>query len=143
MTEGFWDKVLLLKGLYDQTLDPVAQRWKLTRMELDLLLFLHNNPDRATAAEAVKLRRWTKSHVSAAAHALKARGLLSACHPQGNRKTLLLAPLPASQPILQDGLEAQRSFFRSMCRDFTPEEERALDAIAEKIARNIRDAMKK
>ena len=50
MTEGFWDNVLLLKGLYDQALDPVAQRWKLTRMELDLLLFLHNNPDRATAA---------------------------------------------------------------------------------------------
>ena len=86
MTEGFWDKVLLLKGLYDQTLDPVAQRWKLTRMELDL---------------------------------------------------------PASGPVLQEGRQAQRSFFRSMCRDFTPEEERALDAIAEKIARNIRDAMKK
>ena len=77
MTEGFWDKVLLLKGLYDQTLDPVAQRWKLTRMELDLLLFLHNNPDHATAAEAVRLRRWTKSHVSAAAHSLEEKGLLS------------------------------------------------------------------
>lgn len=76
MTEGFWDKVLLLKGLYDQTLDPVAQRWKLTRMELDLLLFLHNNPDHATAAEAVRLRRWTKSHVSAAAHSLEEKGLL-------------------------------------------------------------------
>ena len=121
----------------------MAQRWKLTRMELDLLLFLHHNPNRATAAEAVKLRRWTKSHVSAAAHALKARGLLSACHPQGNRKTLLLAPLPASQPILQDGLEAQRSFFQSMRQGFTPGEERALDTIAEKIARNIRDAMNK
>ena len=143
MTESFLEHVLLLKEAYDRALDPVAQRWKLTRMELDLLLFLHNNPDRATAAEAVRLRRWTKSHVSAAVHALKARGLLSACHPQGNRKTLLLAPLPAAQPILQNGLEAQQSFFQSMRRGFTPGEEQALDAIAEKIARNIRDAMNK
>lgn len=143
MTEGFWDNVLLLKGLYDQALDPVAQRWQLTRMELDLLLFLHNNPERATAAEAVRLRQWTKSHVSAAAHSLRARGLLSAQHPQGNRKTLRLIPLPAAQPILQEGRDAQRSFFQSMRRGFTPEEERALDAISEKIARNIRDAMKK
>ena len=88
-------------------------------------------------------KRQTKSHVSAAAHSLEEKGLLSLAHPPGNRKTLLLTPLPASGPVLQEGRQAQRSFFRSMCRDFTPEEERALDAIAEKIARNIRDAMKK
>lgn len=143
MAADFLEHVLLLKGLYDQALDPVAQRWQLTRMELDLLLFLHNNPDRATAAEAVRLRQWTKSHVSAAAHALKKRGLLSAAHPPGNRKTLRLTPLPAARPILQEGREAQRSFFQSMRRGFTPEEERALEAISGKISRNIRDAMKK
>ena len=55
MIQDFWDDVLLFKGLYDRTLDPVAQRCGLTRMELDLLLFLHNNPDHATAAEAVSI----------------------------------------------------------------------------------------
>lgn len=143
MNGEFWDSILLIKGLYDQALDPVAQRWQLTRMELDLLLFLHNNPDRATAAEAVRLRQWTKSHVSAAVQSLKARGLLSAAHPEGNRKTLRLTPLPAAQPILLDGREAQHSFFQAMRRGFTPEEERVLASISEKIARNIRDATKK
>lgn len=143
MTEEFWDNLLLLKGLYDRMLDPVAQRRQLTRMELDLLLFLHNNPAHNTAAEAVRLRQWTKSHVSAAVHALKARGLLAARHPDGNRKTLRLTPLPAAQPILQEGREAQWTFFQSMRRGFTPEEERTLESISEKIARNVRDAMKK
>lgn len=143
MAETFWDNVLLFKGLYDRTLDPVAQRWNLTRMELDLLLFLHNNPGSATAAEAARLRQWTKSHVSAAVHSLKARGLLAAEHPQGNRKTLRLTPLSAAGPILQEGREAQCAFFQAMRRDFTPEEEQALEAISKKIARNIRDAMKK
>ena len=143
MTDMFWDNVLLFKGLYDQTLDPVAQRWGLTRMELDLLLFLHNNPAHNTAAEAVRLRQWTKSHVSAAVHALQDRGLLTATHPDGNRKTLLLAPLPAAGDIISQGVAAQQSFYRAMHRDFTREEEEFLEAVSRKIARNIRDAMKK
>ncbi len=143
MTEAFWDNVLLFKGAYDQALDPVAQRWKLTRMELDLLLFFANNPTHNTAAEAVRLRQWTKSHVSAAVHALQRRGLLSAEHPKGNRKTLLLTPLPAAAPLLLDGQTAQRSFFQAMRRGFSPEEEQVLETISEKIARNIRDTIKK
>ena len=143
MTEPFLEHVLLLKEAYDRTLDPVAQRWRLTRMELDLLLFLANNPAHNTAAEAVRLRQWTKSHVSAAVHALQDKGLLSAVHPEGNRKTLLLTPLPAAGEPIRDGQEAQRAFFQAMRRGFTPEEERALEAISEKITRNIRDAIKK
>lgn len=94
MFELFWDNLLTFKKRYDQALDPVAQACGLTRMELDLLLFLHNNPTRNTAAEAVRLRRWSKSHVSAAVHALEEKGLLSAGHPPGNRKVLRLTPCP-------------------------------------------------
>ncbi len=143
MTELFWDNVLLFKGAYDQALDPVAQRWKLTRMELDLLLFLSNNPLHNTAAEAVRLRQWTKSHVSAAVHSLQRKGLLSVEHPEGNRKTLLLIPLSAAGPVLLDGKAAQRSFFQAMCRGFTRPEEQVLEAVSEKIARNIRDITQK
>lgn len=143
MTEVFWDNVLLFKGAYDQALDPVAQRWSLTRMELDLLLFLANNPAHNTAAEAVRLRQWTKSHVSAAVHALQDKGLLSVQHPEGNRKTLLLTPLSAARDAIRDGQKAQRTLFQSMRQGFTPEEEQVLESIAEKIARNIWDTMKK
>lgn len=143
MTAPFWDNVLLFKGAYDQALDPVAQRWGLTRMELDLLLFLANNPARNTAADAVRLRQWTKSHVSAAVHSLKGRGLLSAEHPEGNRKILRLTPLPAAGEVILDGQAAQQSFFQAMRRGFTPKEEQVLESISEKIARNIRETMKK
>ena len=142
MTEGFWDNVLLLKGLYDQALDPVAQRWKLTRMELDLLLFLHNNPNRATAAEAVRLRRWTKSHVSAAVHALEGRGLLSAVHPPGNRKVLSLTLLPAAENAIRQGTAAQNRFVETLNRGVSPEELPLAAQIVQKIARNIRDLEK-
>ena len=143
MTDAFWDNVLLVHRLYDQILDPVAQRWDLTRMELDLLLFLANNPAHNTAAEAVRLRQWTKSHVSAAVHSLQQKGLLSAAHPEANRKTLLLTPLPAAGEIVQDGQAAQQSFQQILLHGLTPEQGQAMEAVSVQIARNIRDTIKK
>lgn len=143
MYQVFWDNMLLLKKLYDKVLDPVAQACGLTRMELDLLLFLHNNPAHNTAAEAVRLRRWTKSHVSTAVHALEEKGLLAASHPPGNRKTLRLTPLPAADGIIRQGTAAQSGFIETLNRGITPEELRLIEQVTEKIARNIREYEKK
>ncbi|MDE6280827.1 MAG: hypothetical protein K2M15_03395, partial [Oscillospiraceae bacterium] len=74
---------------------------------------------------------------------LQDKNLLSAEHPKGNRKTRLLFPLPAAEEIIRDGQAAQRSFYQTMLRGFTQEEEQLIEAIAKKIARNIRDAVKK
>ena len=139
MFEQFWDNVLSFKKRYDQALDPVAQRCGLTRMELDLLMFLHNNPGRATAADAVRLRRWTKSHVSAAVHSLEEKGLLAVSHPPGNRKTLRLTPLPAAGDIIRQGAAAQERFTDMLSRGITPEERDVMDRVAGKIARNIQE----
>ena len=137
------ENLLLFHKLYDQALDPVAQEYKLTRMELDLLLFLHNNPDHNTAAEAVRLRRWAKSHVSAAVHSLEEKGLLAASHPPGNRKTLRLTPLPAADGIIRRGAAAQNQFQEILNRGVTPEELRLMEQVFHKIAQNIRDFEKK
>lgn len=139
MLNLFLENLSAFKKRYDQALDPVAQRCGLTRMELDLLLFLHNNPSRNTAAEAVRLRRWAKSHVSAAARALQDRGLLAAGHPPGNRKVIRLTPMPAADGILRQGLEAQGRFFAALSRGVTPEERRIMGQLLDKIARNLRD----
>ena len=139
MLEVSLENLLLFHKLYDQTMDPVAQGCGLTRMELDLLLFLCNNPAHNTAAEAVRLRQWTKSHVSAAVHALRQKGLLAAGHPPDNRKVLHLTPLPAAQGILARGTAAQEAFRRALFQGFTPEEARLLEGMLQKIARNLRD----
>lgn len=143
MTDAFWDSVLLFKSLYEQALDPVAQQWSLTRMELDLLLFLSNNPAHNTAADSIRLRKWSKSHVSAAVRALTEKGLLSAAHPEGNRKTLRLTPLPAADRIVRQGQMAQHSFYEALLNGISPDERQTLTRLFEKIARNVRAAMEK
>lgn len=143
MYQTFWDNMLLLKKLYDEVLDPVARACGLTRMELDLLLFLHNNPEHNTAAQAVRLRRWTKSHVSAAAHTLEEKGLLTASHPPGNRKTLHLIPLPAADDAIGQGIAAQNRFLEALNQGVTQEELALVEQVVQKITRNIRDREKK
>ncbi len=143
MCQTFWENILLFKKLYDETLDPVALDSGLTRMELDLLLFLHNNPEYNTAADAVRLRRWTKSHVSAAVHGLERKGLLSASHPPGNRKILRLNPLPAAGGIIRQGTAAQGRFVDALTQGIPPEELALVEQAVQKITRNIRKLDKK
>jgi len=96
----FWDHLFLFKRLYDQTMDPIAQQWDLTRMELDILLFLANAPAYDTAADIVERRRLTKSHVSVSIHSLIRRGWLERSYLPGNRKSAHLRPPPPSSPPL-------------------------------------------
>ena len=98
----FWDHLFLFKRLYDQTMDPIAQQWDLTRMELDILLFLANAPAYDTAADIVERRRLTKSHVSVSIHSLIRRGWF--CHPilrlqvPAQKQKEFLFHLPQSNP---------------------------------------------
>ena len=55
--------VRTLKRAYDAALKPVAEAHGLTRNEVDVLLFLANNPGYDTARDIVELRGLTKSHI--------------------------------------------------------------------------------
>lgn len=60
----FWDKHKTIISYYELLSGAVCDRYELTQMEYDILMFLHNNPQNNTAAEIVKIRKSTKSHVS-------------------------------------------------------------------------------
>ena len=51
--------------LYESCLMEAQTQTGLSRGELDVLLFLANHPEYDTATDVVKIRRLSKSHVSA------------------------------------------------------------------------------
>ncbi|MDO4546468.1 MAG: MarR family winged helix-turn-helix transcriptional regulator [Clostridia bacterium] len=138
----FWDDALLFKLIYDQALDPVSRKVGLNRMELNLLLFLANNPEYDTASDAIRLRQWTKSHVSAAVRSLTERGFICAQFRSGNRKTVHLSPTPVAEEAIRLGQAAQESFSKSVLMDFTEEDRRELERLFTKIAFNIRKSIR-
>lgn len=138
MTTEFGETQSLIKTLYADCLEPVCTKHQLTRMELDILLFLANNPQFDTAASIVEIRCLTKSHVSASVKELESRGLLTKSYASGNRKTIHLSLTPAAGPIIADGKSAQNHFYAIAFQSFSEEDRKALVQLFSRIADNIR-----
>ena len=72
----FGDQHKTITSCYEMLSRKVCEKYQLTQMEYDILIFLHNNPRHNTAAEIVKIRKSTKSHVSSSLKNLASRGLV-------------------------------------------------------------------
>lgn len=88
-----WDLRSLTKRLYGQRIQPVCEAYGLTRMEMDILLFLANNPAFDTARDIVERKQFTKSHVSASVAELERRGYLRGEFREGKPKNGTPGPL--------------------------------------------------
>ena len=111
-----------LKRCYVHEMAEVLSRWQLTSMELDVLLFLGNNPDCDTASDMVQLRQLTKSHVSKAVERLTELGLVLQQRDEMNRRRIHLHLAEAAQPILREGRAAQKRFVEVLTRGLSDED---------------------
>ncbi len=141
MRTEFWDGAALMRRLYNQSMEPVCCQTGLTRTEMDVLLFLANNPEFDTARDIVEQRMLTKSHVSASVSTLEERGYLERNYRPGNRRTVHLRLLPASAPAVEAGRHAQERFFKAAFRGISPEEIQRMSAVFSKITTNVREIL--
>ena len=125
-----------LKRCYAHEMAGVLSRWQLTGMELDVLLFLGNNPDCDTASDMVQLRQLTKSHVSKAVERLTALGLVLQQRDEMNRRRIHLTLAEAAEPILRDGREAQKRFVEVLTRGLNDEDKAAAARILTVMMKN-------
>lgn len=142
MLKLFWEQSSLAKKLYGDYMQPVCEKYHLTRMELDVLLFLANNPQYDTAKEMVEIRCFSKSHVSAAVKALEEMGYLQGCFHQGNRKTVHLKVTKTAAEIVEAGQAVQRKFFEVLSAGITEDEMKQQMSLMERVNRNLRQASK-
>ena len=142
MDSEFWISQTLVRALYADFLEPVCKTYHLTRMELDVLLFLANNPYFDTATDIVEKRRLTKSHVSLAVNALVHKGYLSRIFRENNHKTVHLVLCGSASPIVSEGRNAQKAFAEILLKDFSEEDARLLHRLLARMDRNIRSHLK-
>ena len=142
MLSEFRNNATLTKKVYDRTIEPLCGFYHITRMELDILLFLANNPGYDTAKDIIEQKRFTKSHVSSSLKLLEEKGYLERSFRGDNHKTVHLTLQPASQQIVDAGQEAQRKVFNKIFGGLTADEIQVLEKITEKIRANIQKALK-
>ena len=95
----FWDKHKTITGYYELLSAEVCDRYGLTQMEYDIRMFLHNNPQHNTAAEIVKVRKSTKSHVSTSLKNLENEGLIERIQSEDNKKHIEIVLLDKAELI--------------------------------------------
>ena len=124
--------------LYEQMTAPVCQQYDLTRMEFTVLMFLANNPRCDTAAQIVKYRRLTKSHVSLAVRALLGRELVLGVDGVDDRSTIHLSLTDDAAEIVDAGREVQKQFYKTVLSGFSQEELDQISRIMARIDQNIK-----
>jgi len=127
--------------LYSACVEPVCRKYGLNRTELDILLFLANNPQYDTAADICAVRSLAKSHVSTSIRALERTGLLEKYQLPTDRRSVHLRVLPAADAVTADGRAAQERFRCVLNAGLTPEELRAFERACEAVMRNVRNFM--
>ena len=139
----FWDKHKTITSYYELLSGEVCDRYELTQMEYDILMFLHNNPQLNTAAEIVKIRKSTKSHVSTSLKKLENRGFVKRIQSEDNKKHIEIVLLDRAALIVEAGLNAQKQFAQDVLSGLTEEEKHICISIFDKICRNAEEQLRK
>lgn len=138
----FWDKHKTITSYYELLSGRVCDEYGLTQMEYDILMFLHNNPQHNTAAEIVKVRKSTKSHVSISLKNLENKGLVERIQSETNKKHIEIALLDKAELIVEAGINAQKEFAQDVLSGLTEEEKRMCINVFNKICNNAEEHLK-
>lgn len=125
-----------LKRRYVHEMTGVLEKWQLTGMEVDVLLFLGNNPGCDTASDMVQLCQLTKSHVSKAVDRLTELGYIVQQRDQSNRRKVHLLLTDTAKPVLKEGQAAQKRFLDVLTSGLSEEDKETAKRVMEKMIDN-------
>lgn len=137
-----WEHQNAIKTLYAKCVGEICERHDITRMELDILLFLANNPLYDTATDIIEIRYLSKSQVSASIKLLEKRGYVRREYTQDNRKTAHLKICENAAPVIRDGRGAQERFLSIMLQDFSEQDIENMERYFDHMWNNINDYLK-
>ena len=114
------------KKYYTAQFEAASAAYGLNQLEIDILLFLHNNPECHTAGER-----------------LRARGVLTVCPAPDNRRQRLLGFTADGQRIATALAEIQHRTVEPLFEGFTAEEQQRLQEYLSRMDANIQRQLKK
>lgn len=126
----------VLKKAYDAIWDDAAEKYSLTRAEIDVLSFLAGSTDLDTARDIVEYRQIAKSHVSKAVENLTNRGYIRGEHDANDRRIIHLCLTDDAGDAVRDIQSAQCAFAKALLEGCTQEELALFAKVAGRIAEN-------
>ena len=118
----FWDEHKTITRYYEIKVSGVCEKYQLRQLEYDILMFIYNNPAYNTAADIVRIRKSTKSHVSTSLKVLEDRGFIERRVDKDNKKHVTIHLLQLANEVIEDGKWAQKEFVQDMFEGLSEEE---------------------
>ena len=138
----FFDILSQSQKAYSRQLEPVCKKWNVSRSEMDVLLFLYNNPGYDRAADIVTHRGMTKSHVSRSVANLCDLELLVRNFSEVDRRTAHLELTDRGRELAAAGKQAQQEFFARLYQGVPEEELELMKNVTRKVCENIENINK-
>ena len=136
---NYFDTMARAQKGYARLLEPICKKWELTRNELDVMLFLANNPDFDRAVDIVTNRGLAKSHVSMSVTSLENRGLLERIPDPTDRRTVHLRLTEKAKEVTEVGVRVQKQFMDYLHQGVTQEQLEMMRLFAERVYENIKN----
>ncbi|OEH85146.1 hypothetical protein BHU72_05915 [Desulfuribacillus stibiiarsenatis] len=129
------------KKLYEKKCHQISEKYGLTKLEIEILLFLENNKQYDTAKDIVDLKFFAKSHVSKAITSLITKGYLHSNHDSMDRRCVHLKISDYAKPLLEEAKEMRKNLLMIIFKDISLEERKLMAIVAKKLSKNINEAI--
>ena len=120
----------------DRRFAPLCARTGLTMREVNVLLFLANNPCYTTARDVTEFRGISKSQVSQAVVFLAEIGLLSRAADVEDRRIIHLSITDAGAPIAREAQDIQMQCGERLLAGLTPAQQAQLQELMDIVLDN-------
>jgi len=124
---------------YSNLITDAGEKVGLTKVEMDVLLFLANNPEQKDANSIVTKRGIAKSFVSKAVSSLIKKGLLTSVTRSGDKRYIDLYLTSKAEEAVDLGRRAQNCFFQIMNRNLSLEDKKHMALVIEKIIASLNE----
>lgn len=126
------------KKLYEKKCNQISKKYGLTKLEIEILLFLENNKSYDTAKDIVELLYFAKSHVSKAIASLINSGYMYGKPDEQDRRCIHLKISEDASQVVKEANEMRHNLINVVYQGISLEEKRIIDRVAKIIAHNIK-----
>ncbi len=126
-----------LKRAYDTYILEMLDAFHMTKLEIDILGFLANNPAYDTAKDIELVRQFKKSNISTAVDALLHKGMITKIQDLEDRRVMHLKLMEEATPIVEKIQAVQETFFKQIFQDISPSEMEQYFATWMKMMNNV------
>lgn len=127
-----------MKKTYQKNFQSISKQYHLTQNEIDVLLFLYNNPNFNRASDITKYRSLTKSHVSMSIENLTKRNIIIKNSDSNDQRVTLLAIAPQADTMMQQIQKTQQAFIQRILKNIDEEDLEIFKNIWQMLIQNLR-----